>query len=103
MSVYVDDSLTEWRPGKRCHLTADSTEELHEFAARIGLDRGDRFRLGFNNRDAFDRYEITAAERDRAIKAGAVAEAWQDGAHRKLERTREALYADADALMGATG
>ncbi len=94
MTVYVDDSLTDWRPGRRCHLTADTTGELHEFADRLGLDAG-LFHHGFNGRDAFDRYEITAEDRDRAVRAGAVEEEWPDGAHRKLERVRASQYAEA--------
>jgi Protein of unknown function (DUF4031) len=47
MAVYVDDAgiLAEVRNGSRVHvsrwshLTADTQEELHEFAARLGLRR----------------------------------------------------------------
>lgn len=43
MSVYVDDARIPARIGKISgrwsHLTADTREELHTFAARIGLRR----------------------------------------------------------------
>lgn len=39
MTVYVDAAYIPWRDGRWCHLTADTQEELHAFAARIGLRR----------------------------------------------------------------
>lgn len=43
MSVYVDDALIPARVGRWesrwSHLIADTREELHAFAAKLGLDR----------------------------------------------------------------
>ena len=43
MTVYVDDAHIPATVGRHtsswCHLTADSPEELHEFAGRLGLRR----------------------------------------------------------------
>ena len=39
MAVYVDGAIWEWRGRMWCHLTADSEEELHRFAADLGLAR----------------------------------------------------------------
>ena len=38
MAVFVDE-LKVWKAGRRptCHLTADTPEELREFAARVGI------------------------------------------------------------------
>lgn len=90
--IYVDDPLLDHRPGKRCHLSADTTAELHEFAERLGLSPA-AFHAGPRGREPFDRYDITAEQRAQALAAGAVAEAWRDGAYRKLDRIKEAMYA----------
>ena len=39
MATYVDEAIWEWRGRRWCHLTADSQDELHELAARLGLLR----------------------------------------------------------------
>jgi hypothetical protein len=43
MAVYVDDMRMSARVGRIngvwCHLTADTEEELHEFATKLGLRR----------------------------------------------------------------
>lgn len=37
--VYVDDLITCGKKGAWCHMVADSLEELHEMADKIGLKR----------------------------------------------------------------
>ncbi|WP_122711357.1 DUF4031 domain-containing protein, partial [Pseudomonas viridiflava] len=39
MTVYVDEEGIRWRGREWCHLVADSLDELHAFAARLGLRR----------------------------------------------------------------
>ena len=39
MTVYVDDAVTLWRGRRWAHLMADTVEELHAMAARLGLPR----------------------------------------------------------------
>ena len=39
MGVYVDDSRIRWRGRRWSHLVADTPEELHEAAGRLGLRR----------------------------------------------------------------
>lgn len=39
MSVYVDDPVTLWRGQRWAHLMADTLEELHAMAARLGMPR----------------------------------------------------------------
>ena len=70
MSVYVDDAmivrkLHRW-PGKWSHLVADSIEELHEFAAKIGMER-----KWFQDK-RIPHYDLTKQRRDAAIAAGAI-------------------------------
>lgn len=68
MTVYVDNERIEWRGKLWCHLVADSLDELHAFAARIGLRRS-----WFQNHASFPHYDITTDVRERALRTGAVA------------------------------
>lgn len=73
MSVYVDE-LVVWAHAKHrcfkrgsCHLTADSVEELHAFAEKIGLRRE-----WFQARSSTPHYDLSPARRQAALLAGAV-------------------------------
>jgi hypothetical protein len=68
MTVYVDNERIEWRGKLWCHLVADSLEELHAFAARIGLRRS-----WFQDRASYPHYDVTTDVRERAIRSGAIA------------------------------
>lgn len=75
MTVYVDALLDHGpevarRLGRRqwCHLTADSKDELHAFARRLGLRR-EWFQ---QPRPVAWHYDITATKRRRALELGAV-------------------------------
>jgi hypothetical protein len=69
MAVYVDDSRIRWRGRRWSHLIGDSTEELHAFAATLGLER-----TWFHQRPARpwkDHYDIPDVQRELAIARGA--------------------------------
>jgi hypothetical protein len=69
MAVYVDDSRIRWRGREWSHLIADTTEELHTFAAGLGLRRA---WLHHNpGRPWKDHYDIPEALRREAIDRGA--------------------------------
>lgn len=78
--VYVDQ-LRKYTPTKiwpyssACHLLADTVDELHAFAQRIGLNRA-WFQDG-----NLPHYDLTARRRAAAVKAGAqeigVREVWE--------------------------
>jgi hypothetical protein len=70
VAVYVDQPIWRWAGHKRCHMLADSEEELHRFAARIGIHR-----LLYQGppKTSAPHYDITGLERARALKFGAVA------------------------------
>jgi hypothetical protein len=68
MTVYVDDAVTLWRDQRWAHLMADSLEELHAFASRLGLPRH-----AFQDRRSGAHYDVTAAMRAHALELGAVA------------------------------
>jgi len=78
MSVYVDE-LRQWPTTIRCfkagscHLTADTTEELHAFAARLGLKRE-----WFQKHPLLDHYDLTMAKREMALKLGALQSTTRD-------------------------
>lgn len=67
MTVYVD-SLCDWNwyLGRSCHLIADTVEELHEFAARLGMKRT------WFQRGSFPHYDLTERRRTKALELGAV-------------------------------
>lgn len=67
MSVYVDDAVTLWRGTRWAHLMADTLEELHAFAARLGMPR-----RAFQNKTSGAHYDVTADMREQAIALGAV-------------------------------
>ncbi len=81
MAVFVDDSMIAWRDKRWCHLTADTPDELHEFAEKLGLKRA-----WYQERPQawLCHYDVTASKREQAIKLGAVAETWQEAAKRAI-------------------
>lgn len=72
MSVYVDElrvwpsRITCFRNGS-CHLTADTLDELHAFARRLGLRRE-----WFQDHPIAPHYDLTASRRELALQRGAV-------------------------------
>lgn len=77
MSVYVDE-IRDWgliararglRHTHWCHLTADTEEELHAFAARLGLRRS--WFQKKSDRDYRWHYDIVPSKRAQAVRLGA--------------------------------
>jgi len=70
LAVYVDEAIWRWAGHRWCHLLADSEEELHRFAASIGIHR-----LLYQGppRTSAPHYDITGLERARALRFGAIA------------------------------
>lgn len=72
MTVYVDDMRVPARVGRInarwSHLMADTDEELHEFAARLGLRRSWHQKPG----TPISHYDVTDSKRDEALRLGAV-------------------------------
>ncbi|MHB1583790.1 MAG: DUF4031 domain-containing protein [Acidimicrobiales bacterium] len=91
MAVYVDD----WRQpatvgrvdGRWSHLLADSEEELHAFAERLGLRRAWFQRS--RRHPAFDHYDVTDDLRREAIRLGAVAISWRQAGRMLRARRRD--------------
>lgn len=84
MAVYVDDMRMPARVGRVSarwsHLTADTDEELHAFARRLGLKR-----TWFQDHaiPRFRHYDVTDTKRREAIRLGAIAETTREGARRR--------------------
>jgi hypothetical protein len=84
LTVYVDNAFAvgdwgRWSGGG--HLQADTVDELHEFAARLGL-RPAWFQSK-PGRPENDHYDLTRAGRERALALGAVDEGRAAGARRR--------------------
>lgn len=65
-SVYVDAPIWPYGRMVMCHMVADSLEDLHAMAAKIGIKR--RWFQG----SRYPHYDICKAKRALAIKHGAV-------------------------------
>jgi len=88
MALYVDEPI--WcRHGRRwCHLTADTTVELHDFAARLGL-----LRQWFQTKPArpwHDHYDLPEDARGQAIACGARPLSTREMGKRQAQRRRDA-------------
>ena len=84
MSVYVDHAFAfgdwgRWRGGG--HLQADTPEELHAFAARMGLRR--EWFQSKPGRPENDHYDLTKTGRTLALELGAIAEDRRAGTRRR--------------------
>lgn len=66
MAVYVDCAGVLKNGRRWHHLTADSLEELHAIAARIGLRRS-----WFDRKAKYPHYDVTDLQREEAIRHGA--------------------------------
>lgn len=71
MAVYVDNALIPARLGRWesrwSHMVADTEDELHEFALKIGL-RPEWFQANAK----IPHYDVTVTKRTEAIDKGAV-------------------------------
>lgn len=92
MTVYVDNEQLSWRGKKWCHLVADSLEELHGFALKLGLKRA-----WFQDRASYPHYDVTVSVRDRALQLGAV-----HGDRRTIIGCAKSLKVQLATELGAT-
>lgn len=95
MTVYVDDSRIPAKVGRITarwsHLFADTQDELHAFAASIGLKRSwfqpGRPGPGGKPSDLWH-YDVTESKREQAIAAGAQPITWRESVQ-VIKRRRE--------------
>lgn len=62
MAVYVDAEGIRWRGREWNHLVADSLDELHAFADKLGLRRS-----WFQSKTLYPHYDVTKSVRTRAL------------------------------------
>lgn len=67
MAVYVDDMRAQFGRMIMCHMLADTDEELHEMAAKIGVARKWHQKPGTPH----SHYDVCLSKRAQAIKLGA--------------------------------
>jgi hypothetical protein len=67
MSVYVDDMKAAYGHMKMCHMLADTDDELHTMADRIGVAR-----KWHQNTISGSHYDIVLSKRALAIRFGAI-------------------------------
>lgn len=92
MTVYVDDARIPAQVGRIrarwSHLFADTPDELHAFAQRLGLRR-DWFQPGTplaGRPSRFWHYDVTDSKRQAAIKLGARPVTWRESVNIIRER-----------------
>jgi Protein of unknown function (DUF4031) len=66
MAVYVDNAVFQWRGRRWAHLLADDLDELHAFAARLGMPR-----RAFQDKRSGAHYDIDSMMRETALRLGA--------------------------------
>jgi hypothetical protein len=70
VTVYVDNARIPYRNMRMSHLFADTEEELHEFAERLGLKR-EWFQPRAGRKS--HHYDVSDSKREQAFALGAVA------------------------------
>ena len=85
VSVYVDNAFQagdwgRWQGGG--HMQADTVEELHAMADRLGLRRS--WFQSKPGRPWRDHYDLTSERRDLAIALGAIQITWREAAKRNI-------------------
>lgn len=75
MPVYVDDMKAKFGRMVMCHMVADTTDELHAMADRIGVAR--QWYQG-PPKTRHPHYDIALGKRALAVAAGAVEIRWRD-------------------------
>lgn len=95
MPVFVDalrDCVPNpnWKWQQSCHMFAEDLDELHAFAANIGLKRAWFQRTGPNK---LPHYDLTAAKRRLAVRRGAV-EVNDEVLREFVDRARRGEWAD---------
>lgn len=90
--VYVDDAEVQKHGYAWFHLVADSVQELHEFAASIGLPA-----RAFHRGARHPHYDVTVNQRRRALQHGATAISARDAVRIGLQAAPPACAVATDS------
>jgi hypothetical protein len=91
VSVYVDDMRAPYGRMIMCHMLADTDEELHAMADKIGVARHWHQKRGTPH----SHYDICMSKREAAVKHGAI-EIEREQVAAILRRKREAANQQAN-------
>ena len=96
MSVYVDDMRAPFGRLVLCHMLADSDEELHEMADRIGLAR-----KWWQSpiKTSGSHYDIALSKRSLAVDAGAIGITMRQAAAMNARRRITGVLGPADDAL----
>lgn len=95
MTVYVDNMRAKLGRMIMCHMIADSDDELHAMAERLGLKRAWH---QAPPKASHSHYDISPSVRARAVAAGATEITWRQLAYmRKRERVEGSMGKPEDA------
>lgn len=67
MAVYIDSANLKYRNMIMCHMIADSYEELHDMAQKIGMKKA-----WFQSNASFPHYDVCLMRKKKAIQYGAI-------------------------------
>lgn len=96
MSVYVDDMRAQFGRMVMCHMIADSDDELHAMADRIGVNR--RWWQS-PPKASCSHYDVALSKRALAVRFGAIEVTWrQTAAMSARRRVTGLLGSPEDAL-----
>ncbi|OUL79913.1 DUF4031 domain-containing protein [Paraburkholderia hospita] len=94
MTVYVDDMRAKFGRMVMCHMIADTDEELHAMAAKIGVAR-----RWWQAPPKHSHYDIALSKRALAVDAGTIEITWrQAGAMCARRRATGELGSPTDAI-----
>lgn len=92
MTVYVDDMAAAYGRMKMCHMLADTDEELHAMADRIGVQR--KWHQAPPRHDSH--YDIALSKRALAVAAGAVQITWRQASAMTMRRRLDGVLGEPD-------
>lgn len=90
MTVYVDDMRASFGRMVMCHMLADTDDELHAMADRIGVAR--RWHQAPPRHDSH--YDIALSKRALAVAAGAVSITWRQAGCMAIRRRKTGQLGD---------
>lgn len=67
MAVYIDKANIKYKRMIMCHMIADSYEELHDMAKKIGMKSS-----WFQNNASFPHYDVCLMRKKKALEYGAI-------------------------------